>query len=84
MEIYQSWRENELNALLKDLRDSDIGAPEPTLEQAAELQRKWNTKLGQIWLAFRNGMRVNLAVWPNLVSSSVLPPKTFTSSSTLR
>jgi hypothetical protein len=51
MQIYQSWRENELNALLKDLRDSDIGAPEPTLDQAAELQRKWNTKLGQIWLA---------------------------------
>jgi hypothetical protein len=48
-DLSQFWRENELSALLKGFRDDDIGAPEPKLDQAAELQKKWKTKLGQVW-----------------------------------
>jgi DNA modification methylase len=43
------WNENELNALLKDFRSTEPAAPEPKLDQAAELQEKWKTKRGQIW-----------------------------------
>jgi DNA modification methylase len=48
-DLSRFWRENELNALLKGFRDSNIDAPEPKLDQAAELQKKWKTKPGQIW-----------------------------------
>jgi DNA modification methylase len=48
-DLSRFWRENELNALLKGFRDSNIDAPEPKLDQASELQKKWKTKLGQIW-----------------------------------
>ena len=48
-DLSRFWRENELNALLTGFRDNDIGVPEPKLDQAAELQTKWKTKLGQIW-----------------------------------
>jgi hypothetical protein len=43
------WNENELNALLKDFRSTELAAPDPKLDQAAELQEKWRTKRGQIW-----------------------------------
>jgi hypothetical protein len=45
----QCWNENELHALLKDFRSNELSAPEPKIDQAAELQKKWKTKLGQIW-----------------------------------
>jgi DNA modification methylase len=48
-DLSQFWRENELNALLKGFRDTTVDAPEPKLDQAAELQKKWKTKPGQIW-----------------------------------
>jgi DNA modification methylase len=48
-DLSQFWRENELNALLKGFRDTSVDAPEPKLDQAAELQKKWKTKPGQIW-----------------------------------
>lgn len=48
-DLSQFWRENELNALLKGFRDINADAPEPKLDQAAQLQKKWKTKLGQIW-----------------------------------
>jgi hypothetical protein len=41
-DLSKFWCENELNALRKDFLDGDIGAPEPKLDQAAELQKKWN------------------------------------------
>jgi DNA modification methylase len=43
------WSENELKALLKDFRTTELSAPEPKLDQAAELQNKWQTKRRQIW-----------------------------------
>jgi DNA modification methylase len=35
--------------LLKDFRGAQLSAPEPKLDQAAELQKKWKTKRNQIW-----------------------------------
>ncbi len=47
--LEQFWNENELNALLKDFRNSGLLVPEPKLDQASELQKKWKTARGQIW-----------------------------------
>lgn len=41
------WDSNELAGLLGEPLPE---APEPKLDQAAELQKKWGTKLGQLWL----------------------------------
>jgi DNA modification methylase len=49
VDLKQFWNENELNALLKDFRGAQLSAPEPKIDQAAELQKKWRTKRGQIW-----------------------------------
>jgi ParB-like chromosome segregation protein Spo0J len=49
VDLEQFWNENELNALPKGFRSSDLTAPEPKIDQAAELQKKWRTKPGQIW-----------------------------------
>lgn len=49
LDLKQFWNENELNALLKGFRSSDLSAPEPKIDQAAELQKKWKTRRGQIW-----------------------------------
>jgi len=49
VDLKQFWNENELNALLKDSRSSELSAPEPKIDQAAELQKKWKTERGQIW-----------------------------------
>ena len=49
IDLDQFWNENELNALLKGFRTNELSAPEPKIDQAAELQKKWKTKRGQIW-----------------------------------
>jgi hypothetical protein len=49
VDLKQFWNENELNALLRDFRSGELSAPEPKLDQAAELQKKWKTVRGQIW-----------------------------------
>jgi DNA modification methylase len=49
VDLKQFWNENELNSLLKGFRSADFAAPEPKLDQAAELQKKWKTGRGQIW-----------------------------------
>ena len=49
VDLKQFWNENELNVLLKDFRNTELSAPEPKLDQAAELQKKWKTRRGQIW-----------------------------------
>jgi DNA modification methylase len=49
IDLKQFWNENELNVLLKDFRNAQLSAPEPKLDQAAELQKKWKTKRNQIW-----------------------------------
>jgi hypothetical protein len=49
VDLKEFWNENELNALLKDFCTGDLSAPEPKIDQAAELQKKWKTKRGQIW-----------------------------------
>src|ERR1700726_3069657 len=49
VDLAQFWNENELNALLKDFRTNGLSAPEPKIDQAAELQKKWKTERGQIW-----------------------------------
>jgi hypothetical protein len=49
VDLKQFWNENELNALLGDFRSSELSAPEPKIDQAAELQKKWKTKRGQVW-----------------------------------
>jgi hypothetical protein len=48
VDLKQFWNENELNSLLKDLRSTDLAVPEPKLDQAAELQKKWKTARGQV------------------------------------
>jgi DNA modification methylase len=49
VDLKQFWNENELNALLKEFRKDELSAPEPKIDQAAELQKKWGTARGQIW-----------------------------------
>jgi len=49
VDLKQFWNENELNVLLKDFRNAELSAPEPKLDRAAELQKKWKTKRDQIW-----------------------------------
>lgn len=49
VDLQQFWNENELNALLGEFHKTELSAPEPRLDHAAELQKKWKTKLGQIW-----------------------------------
>src|ERR1700728_1677420 len=49
VDLTHFWNENELDALLKDFRSNDLSAPEPKIDQAAELKKKWKTKRGQIW-----------------------------------
>jgi DNA modification methylase len=49
VDLAQFWNENELISLLKDFRSTELSAPEPKIDQAAELQKKWNTSRGQIW-----------------------------------
>src|SRR5580704_9618041 len=49
VDLTQFWNENELKALLEDFRSSELSAPEPKLDQAAELQKKWKTERGQVW-----------------------------------
>jgi DNA modification methylase len=49
VDLKQFWNENELNALLKDFRSNELSAPEPKIDQAAELQKKWKTERDQIW-----------------------------------
>lgn len=48
-DLTQFWSEKELGALLKDFRNNEPLAPEPKLDQAAELRRKWKTERGQVW-----------------------------------
>jgi hypothetical protein len=49
VDLRQFWNENEINALLKDFRSNELSAPEPKIDQAAELQEKWKTERDQIW-----------------------------------
>jgi DNA modification methylase len=49
VDLAKFWSEAELNGLLKDFRNGEFSAPEPKIDQAAELQKKWQTKRGQIW-----------------------------------
>ena len=51
VDLTKFWNENEISALLKDFRTTDLSAPLPKLEQAGKLQKKWKTKRGQIWVA---------------------------------
>jgi hypothetical protein len=49
VDLKQFWNENELNAILTGFRRDEFSAPEPKIDQAAELQKKWKTELGQVW-----------------------------------
>ena len=49
VDLAQFWNENELKTLLKGFRSAELSAPEPKLDQAAELRQRWGTKRGQIW-----------------------------------
>jgi DNA modification methylase len=49
VDLKSFWGDNELNSLLKEFRSIDPEAPEPRIDQAAELQKKWKTAQGQIW-----------------------------------
>jgi DNA modification methylase len=50
IDLTKFWNENEISALLKDFRTTDLSAPAPKLDQAEKLQKKWKTKRGQIWV----------------------------------
>jgi DNA modification methylase len=49
VDLAQFWNENELKTLLKNFRSYELAAPEPKIDQAAKLQKKWQSKRGQIW-----------------------------------
>lgn len=46
LDLEQFWNESELRKLLPQ---EDVEAPEPQLDKAAQLQKKWKTARGQIW-----------------------------------
>ncbi|HTS75679.1 MAG TPA: hypothetical protein VMG40_05715, partial [Bryobacteraceae bacterium] len=49
VDLTQFWNENELKTLLKDFSGNEISAPEPKIDRAAQLEKKWRTKRGKIW-----------------------------------
>jgi DNA modification methylase len=49
VDLKRFWNENELSVLLKDFRGIELSAPDPKLDQAAQLQKKWRMMRGQIW-----------------------------------
>lgn len=49
IDLSHFWSANELEKLLGENGDSSE-APEPQLDRAAELERKWKTKRGQFWV----------------------------------
>jgi DNA modification methylase len=49
VDFSQFWNENELSSLLKGFRSNDLSAPEPKIDHAAELKKKWKTRGRQIW-----------------------------------
>lgn len=49
VDLEHFWNESELSALLTDFRSDELSAPEPKCDQAAQLQKKWKTRRGQIW-----------------------------------
>jgi DNA modification methylase len=69
VDLKQFWNENELNALLKDFRSSELCAPEPKIDQAAELQKKWKTERGQIWEIGAHRLMCGDSVDPSDVSA---------------
>jgi DNA modification methylase/sporulation protein YlmC with PRC-barrel domain len=48
VDLSEMWSAKELEEILGPTELEE--APEPKLDQAAELQKKWGTKLGQLWL----------------------------------
>lgn len=49
VDLEKFFHENELAEILKGIVSTDMTAPEPQIEKAAELQKKWQTARGQIW-----------------------------------
>jgi DNA modification methylase len=50
VDLKEFWNEDEFAELLAQSGDGVlVEAPEPKLDQAEELQKKWGTALGQIW-----------------------------------
>jgi len=50
VDLNQFWDESELRELLKGIEgQEEIDVPDLKVDQAAELQKKWGTKPGQIW-----------------------------------
>jgi DNA modification methylase len=49
VDLGEFWNEAELRKVLGEFAPPLAEAPEPKLEKAAELQRKWKTARGQIW-----------------------------------
>ena len=78
VDLTKFWNENEISALLKDFRTTDLSAPAPKLEQAEKLQRKWKTKRGQIWVAGAHrimcGDSLSEADVTKLMDGNDLPP----------
>ena len=47
VDLNQFWDESELRELLKGIEgQEEIDVPDPKVDQAAELQKKWGTKPG--------------------------------------
>jgi len=51
VELSRFWNDSELQKVLGDFAPPPVEAPEPKLDKAKELQRKWKTLRGQIWEA---------------------------------
>jgi DNA modification methylase len=50
VDLKEFWTEGELQELLIQSNGGEpVEGPAPKIDQAAELQKKWGTKLGQIW-----------------------------------
>lgn len=50
VDLMAMWHEDELEALLGDLRDDEpADDPGPQVDRAAELQQEWQTERGQVW-----------------------------------
>lgn len=57
VDLTDFWNESELRKVLGDFAPPEAEAPEPKLDKAAELQKKWKTARGQIWEIGKHQLR---------------------------
>jgi DNA modification methylase len=66
IDFNQFWHARELRGILGEIESK---APAPKLDKAAELQRKWGTKRGQIWHVGKHRLMCGSSIEPRDVAA---------------